>query len=180
MHEKERQIKNLMTMKAIQDNLMGPGGKFGIIAKYLGSKIHSHNGSNFSQSYMDDPWDMQEEGPYQYDSSTIHDSDDLGDPHVVGWIFDGLSRGLHVEIRYLDYAKELTVSYKGYTVFQEVNGELECYAPDSDWEEPLDRLFLAASHIKQSRDKRRFEEQKVEAKAGALRFLDKLRLKWGV
>lgn len=180
MNDKERQIKDLRTMEAMQKNLLGPAGKFGVIAKYLGDKIYGQGGSNYGASYLDDPWAIEEEGPYEYNPTEIQNYEDYGDPHFVGWTFDGMGRGVHLEIRYIDADKELTVWFKGYMVFREVNGDLDCYTPRSEWEDIIERLYDVAFKKKLAREKVRHQEQKAEAKGKALAFLDKLRSKWGI
>lgn len=180
MHEKERQIKDLRTIEAMQKNMLGPGGKFGVIVKYLGTKIHGHGGAYFNESRMDDPWDLGDGGSFQYDPETIHNADEYEDPTFYGWQYDGLQNGLHLEIRYLEYEKELTVFWKGYVVFKEINGDLDSYVPQDDWEAAIDKLYDVAFKKKTIREKNRFREQKVEAKGKAMQFLDKMRLKWGL
>jgi hypothetical protein len=180
MHDKERQIKDLRTIEAMQKNLLGPAGKFGVIVKHLGTKIFGHGGSYFGETRMDDPWDLGNDGPYEYDSTKMHEADEYGEPTFYGWHYDGLSNGVHLEIRYIEYEKELTVFWKGYVVFREINGDLDAYVPKGDWEAVVEKLFEVAFRRKMVKEKDRFEDQKVEAKGKALRFLDKMRLKWGL
>jgi hypothetical protein len=63
---------------------------------------------------------------------------------TIGYHFDGLNRGMQLEIRYLDYESELKVHFKGHLVFKEVKGELVTYIPHDEWEGHIESLYKVA------------------------------------
>ena len=76
----------------------------------------------------------------------------------LGWFFDGLNRGIHLEIKCLSEEGRLTVRYKGYQVYDESAGELLSYNPNEDWEKHVNKLFETAK-IKEQKTKK--EEKKL-------------------
>ena len=79
----------------------------------------------------------------------LSDSDGAGgvsenNPNYLGNVFDGLSRGMHIEIQQMRYEHSMVVHYKGYEVYREVAGELEGYNPFPEWEQLIDKLYKSA------------------------------------
>lgn len=174
MHQKEALIRERRQIEAIRNDLMGPSGKLGTIVMYLGSQIRSDGGAYYECSELDDPWEIPEDKP------EIADWDDELVGMHIGWIFDGLSRGMHIEIKYLEQSNELSVSYKGYLVYKEVSGQLECYAPFKDWEEMISTLFSQANALKKKHKKEEKMFQRIDAKQQAKSLLNQLKLRWGI
>jgi hypothetical protein len=172
MHEKERLIQERRTNLAASKNLLGSPGKLGMIAKWLGDPIISQGSGFYDARYLDDPYDIEDENeiPEAHDESiTLH-----------GYNFCGLSRGMHLEVRYTSDDKSLVVRHKGYLVFQEVAGDLLTYVPNEEWENLIDGLYEQA--LKKARS---FQEgnaaetvRRVEEKKAG--FLQRLWDRWGI
>ena len=172
MKSKEAKIKEQRTIEATHKDYFGLGGKFGCILKYMGEPIMSHSSPLYDTNEMEDPWALEDEEDeempvFEEGEQTI----------VVGYLFDGLSRGMHLEIQYLN--KTITVLAEGYLVFKEEAGELESYVPHPRWEDQIEGLFRVASKLrgddkKESRKER--EEQAVEARD---QWFGRMAKKWG-
>jgi|TARA_Y100000034_G_C6808373_1_gene363161 hypothetical protein len=205
MNEKEERIKEQRTIEAAHKNLSGLGGKFGIILQGLGQPIMAQGGDSLYDSWnIEDPFEiiekkelggtpeeMQGQIPY-FNSNTgeepvggswRNDREYVKEPYSVykiGYIFDGLSKGIHVEIKYILDNNELTVYHKGYLVYKEVAGDLLAYAPNDEWEEKVDRLFQSAKNIRTKKSK----ESQKEKVANAMRKRDSwwqtIKAKWGL
>lgn len=98
----------------------------------------------------------------------------------VGWHFDGLSRGMHLEIKYEDANKVLVVHYKGHEVYREMAGELFGYAPHQEWEEKIDQLYTVAKKLDDQNKQQERKEEIQEAKHLKDSWWEKTRNKWGL
>lgn len=200
MNEKEARIKEQRTIEATRKGYMGANGKFGLILKHLGQPIISHTNENtiFYDFYeeLDEPKELggspeeiQNQIPYMLDlcdepngygwRETRNPKGDFANVHNIGWHFDGLSRGMHLEIRYLDSQKELTVSYKGYMVYKEVSGELAAFAPLPEWEQKIEQLHTVAKSLENDTRKLENKSQRKSAEQAKQNWLSKMRQKWG-
>jgi hypothetical protein len=171
MHEKERLIQERRTNLAAKKNLLGAPGKLGMIAKWLGDPIVSQGGGLYGASYLDDPYEIEDEGeiPLAEDEMTS----------MHGYNFCGLSRGMHLEVRYSADDKSLVVRYKGYLVFREVAGDLMNYVPDDEWEALIDRLYEQAMTKSRKLQDAGIDEISRKAEEKKAGFLDRLRDRWG-
>jgi hypothetical protein len=173
MNKKELKIKEERTLQAIRKNLMGPSGKLGIIAQTLGKKIIAH-GSD-TANYLPDFWELPDE-----ETILIED-----DPYLdaIGWIWDGLNRGLHMEIKVDNYKREIKATYKGYSVYTEVAGDLKLYAPihpiAGEWEQHIDGLYKTAKQRMSKRKLEKEEDRKQASPGLARKILNMLRMRWG-
>lgn len=61
MHPRERAIREKRTNEAILKNFVGPDGKLGMIARYLGSPIIRQGSGLYDASYLDDPYAVPDE-----------------------------------------------------------------------------------------------------------------------
>ena len=187
-NDKENIIRDQRTIDATKKNLMGPSGKLGIILQAFGSPIIKQGTGLVDIGYLDNPYDdyvhtdysptlSEQQGPIMHRDEIL----DLNDENIYneGLIFDGLSRGLHVEIVYWHNINEIKVSYKGFEVYKEVAGELDGYAPFPDWENLIEKLYKSAKEkmkkIKKEQDAEMAEKIEIKKKD----FWQKLRLKWG-
>ncbi len=163
MNSQEAAIKESRLILATKNDLMGANGKLGIICRYLGSKIEAQTGFEY--------WNEEE-----VEIAQLGESDGVLD---VGWIFDGLSRGMHLEVKYIDYDNKLTVTHKGHEVYCEISGNLESYVPNPDWESKIEKLFSIAME----RKKRDAQHQKIEKEELITKkqsnFMEYLKQKWG-
>jgi hypothetical protein len=169
--KQERVIREKRTIEATRKNLMGPSGKLGFIARFLGSPIIRQGSGLFDQSFLEDP--------YSHPMETIPESEDV-ETYEQGYVFDGLSRGMHIEVKYAKAEKRLWCTYKGYLVYSEISGDLEGYAPFEEWENMIDRLYKVAKDKKKKLelDMEPLVEQVAHRKKQA--FWQKLRFKWGI
>lgn len=174
IQRKIEEIQQRRTIEATKRDLMGPSGKLGRILKCFGSAI-------ITQELEDPNWygyvDYQEHISAAQQLPEI--PQDEWDTYHEGYHFDGYSRGMHLEIKYIRDDTELTVLYKGYEVYREVNGELLCYVP-GEWEKMVNTLEAQTKSIiktMKSRDKKRSD---YETKTMREKIIHYLKTKWGV
>lgn len=187
MKEHENVIKEKRTIEATRKNLMGPSGKFGVILQSFGSPIIRQGSSLFDQNFLEMESDSTyteyastlsgQKGPVAYRDEILTFDDFISNE---GLVFDGLSRGVHLEIIYWSTENKLNVTYKGYTVYLEISGELESYVPFEEWESIVDKMFISAKERAKQMKKQKeleFSEKVSSSKKG---FLELLRKKWGI
>ena len=187
-NQKEKAVREKRTIEATKKNLMGQSGKFGIIAQALGNPIIRQGSSLYSSTELEDPYDdfveteyettvSGQSGPAMYRDEILESSDYVEEE---GYVFDGLSRGMHLEIQYWFDDQKLTVTYKGYLVYKEAAGELFAYAPFPEWEQLIDKLYKSAKErfkeIKELREVELGEKIKKEKH----NFFRRLRERWGL
>lgn len=200
MRKEEAVIKEQRTLEATRKKLMGSEGKLGTILKQLGQPIISHNlyGGMYDQRRLNDydPYghysndeeslptmslgEEEEGAPEGWEWSTNPVDADPVSCRQVGWHFDGLSRGMHLEIKYDDLSKVLTLHYKGYLVFEETTGDLTAYVPNDEWEKMIDDLYFVAEPAKYKKEREEREDRKEEIRKAKKGFLERIREKWGV
>jgi len=180
MDSKESMVKERRTIEATRKNLMGPGGKLGVICKFLGSPITFH--SSESEPLWEDPYEvpMDSFGNEQIMNEIPVFDAESGGLYEVGWMFDGLNRGIHLEIKYIDHEKRLTVTFKGYEVFVEIAGDLERYNPFPEWEDRIEKLHEEAVQIRKAHKKAEKEARKEQKMKKVGEYLERLRDKWGI
>jgi hypothetical protein len=202
--QKEKVIREKRTIEATKKNLMGPAGKIGIIVRALGDPIMAQGGSNIDTYYLEDPFEdfsnveyektlSGQNGPVAWTDDLIENEGGAGAIHednsnFLGYVFDGLSRGIHIEIQYIRQIDIMTmrqiytlkVHYKGYEVYKEVAGELDAYAPFPEWEDLILRLYKNAKEKHKSIKDQEYTDliEVVDKKKAS--FLDRLRMRWGV
>ena len=172
MNELEKRLREDRTRDAVKENLMGMNGKLGIICKNLGYPIYRQGGGDLYESTeMEDIF--AEEG----EMSTMEMG---GSICQLGWGFDGLSRGMHIEIKCFEYKAEIIATYKGYEVYRESSGELEGYAPFDSWHNMVNNLYATAK--KKEKENKTNMEHIIAEEIGKkqLSYLQELRLKWGI
>lgn len=205
MNELEKRIKEQRTVEANKKNLMGFDGKLGCIVRNMGQPIvgQTRGGCYYSEGPSYDFWAIpgdEEElhGTPEEITQQIPTFDTEGgeqpegdvwmerhSPVVfesvenLGWYFDGLSRGMHLEIKYDENEKELLVRYKGRVVYQETAGDLESYVPMHEWEDMIDRLAKVAKQLQITKNKKEKEENKKQIKAHKESWVTKMKNKWG-
>lgn len=193
--QKEKVIKEKRTTQAVSKNFFGPTGKISIILKAYGSPVMRQGGTFCDVNYLEDPFEdysdteyettvSGQNGPVAWRDEILEDGDGAGiahenNPNYLGSVFDGLSRGIHIEIQQMRHSHTMVVNYKGYEVYKEVAGELEAYAPFPEWEDAINRLYKSA--------KTKYEEIKgqnlieltdvIDRKKSF--FWEKLRRRWG-
>jgi hypothetical protein len=191
MHDKEKLIIENRLAEAIKKDYKGLDGKFGIILKNLGQSIFSEDAGYYSSNEWKDVYEMpEEEGLPIYDVHT--------NLREVGKMFDALKFGTHLEITYLDEARVekierrtpyfieyevmdhvLTVSYKSYPVYREVENTLYLFIP-GEWEKDIERIYNFALKIKKQKKEEMIIEYKEKDKKDKINLLDRLKRLWGI
>ena len=173
MRAEEKVIQERRTIEATKKNIMGVEGKLVSIAKYLGDPLIRQGSKLFDQTFMEDPYDISED-------DEIRTSED-GDVHYEeGWIFSGLSRGLHLDIHFHEDENKITVWYKGYEVYLEEAGDLLTYAPFQEWENIVERLYKVARKKEQDAKNDLVGEIEQQVMKEKRSFFQRLRMKWGI
>lgn len=190
MLDKEKILKEQRVAEAMDRNYMGLEGKFGVILKYLGKPIISQGSANYETTEFVDVYDLDEK-------ESIPEEDPDSPIHEIGKHFDGLKFGYHIEISYLkngtipikvdkyqtiyeNASKVLKVSWKGYLVYLEAEGDLHIFSPSSEWEDVILKIYTSAEKMQRQYKIKSATEAKFEATKDKLNFLQRLREKWGI
>lgn len=190
MLEKEKLVKEQRLGEATDRNYIGLEGKFGIILKYLGKPVMYQGAANYETTEWVNVADMPEE-------EGIPEEDPDAPIREIGKTFDGLKFGYHLEIsymkagtvpvrvdeyhtRYVESTKVLKVTWKGYIVYLEAEGDLMTFTPSPDWEEVVLKIYEAAIKLKRQHYEGAVENAATELKAKKVGFLQYLRERWGI
>lgn len=176
MREPEKRIREQRTIDATKENLMGLGGKFGCIMKYLGQPIYEEGGGGIETNLFIAPWHEE----WVDDDSDIKEASEEDNKFILGWMFDGTSSGIHLEIKYIETRHTLSVHWQGHLVYEEIRGELEAYVPKKDWQEKVNMLYQRARAREKVAQRAEMQEQKAEIEKEKKGFLAKLRERWGI
>ena len=102
----------------------------------------------------------------------------------VGWHFDGLPHGVHMEIFYKmneeKLRRELSVYFRGYLVYLEATGSLLAYIPNDLWEKEIERLFELAKKRSKGKMNEIRDDNKQEGEREKKGWLKALRDRWGI
>jgi len=170
---REQMIREARTIEAMRKGYMGMEGKFSLIAKKLGNPIIHQGSRSFEQTFLDDPFAIEEE-----DSMPTIEEDDQS--YEIGVHFDGLSRGVNLSIYVYFHHREITVEYQGYKVYKEVGGELEAYVPHENWENELERIYEDAKKLEKIQKPKERKKLIEAANKKRQELLDEFRTKWGL
>jgi hypothetical protein len=188
-NQKEKVIREKRTIKATKKNLMGISGKIGLVAMTLGHPIMRQGSGIMDVSFLEDPYEDYSDteyestasgqpGPQAWKDEIKQADDDL--VYEEGYVFDGLSRGMHLDIKYMYHNQRIEVTYKGYQVYKEIAGELFAYSPSKEWEDKIERLYKIAKV--EAKQNKRFMEvqlgQEIERKKAS--FWERMRTRWGI
>ena len=189
----ENKIKEERTLEANKKGLVGKNGKIGIILRNLGSPIISqkeggiYRDVNYFEDYYKDSSEDENiipileieniERPQSSEWSEEKSPRVQATSDAIGLHFDGLSRGMHLEIKYKDFDSELSVSYKGYCVFNETKGELIAYSP-GEWESLIDKLYKVSKEKQRKNNEKQFEESILENEKQKNIWWQKIKSKW--
>jgi len=166
-------IKEARTIEAMKKGYTGLGGKFATIAKILGYPIVEQGSSMFSQSFIDDPYNIVDEN----EIPTMEEDESV---YEIGQAFDGMPFGINLTVIVKHYQKEIICEHDGKKVYWEVSGELEGYVPNATWEERIEDIYIIAKE--RERLRRPFEKEKLIEQANKKRkqLLDEFKSKWGL
>lgn len=171
-------------------------GKIGIVLRTLGQDIiqhHQESGGSFlyPDEEMSEPTKAEDILSY---IPTMHselnsrpEGDEWGNigeiipasTRRIGMHFDGLSRGMHMEIKYDDEKSELSLTHKGYLSYRESMGEIDVYVPNKEWEEWVDKLWVFSKSIQRKLKEEEFNKKAAESKEAKESWLYSLMAKWG-
>lgn len=208
MNEYEKKIKEQRTSQAIAKDLMGFDGKIGCIVRNMGQQIiaQGQGGAYFNSSpgydfealpedepppgelFPGSPEEICRQMPVMGVEGCEEPQDEFWMPRreptfesveEIGWYFSGLSRGMHLEIKYTNENKELIVRHKGKLVFKEIAGDLDGYVPSPEWERMIDRLHVIARKMQSTRNKTEKEAKKQILRDKKQGWLDRMKSKWG-
>jgi hypothetical protein len=199
--ELEERIREQRTVEANRKGLVGHGGKIGVVLRVFGQPIVDQSeGGIYVDTNRLEEWDKDESEPRNalemmrkipimdmggHDRPSTDEWSELNDPipygtRTVGWHFDGLGRGMHLEIKYDEATTELALTYKGYQVYKEVKGELNAYIPHPEWEGWIDQLFKKARDIQRVMKEQEFEAQMKASEKNKEKWLREIALRWGI
>lgn len=97
----------------------------------------------------------------------------------IGMHFDGLGRGMHMEIKYDDEKSELSLTHKGYLVYRETMGDIDTYIPHEEWEGWVDKLWSLSRGIQRKRKEEEFKKKNEETEDMKESWLESLMKRWG-
>ena len=165
---KQDRIKEQRLIEATRKDYMGADGKVAVILRNLGTPIMSQGSPLFETTEAIDPYQLDDEGlPYfNEDEGTAK----------IGMMFDGLSRGIHMEIKQMEY--HIEVYYKGYKVFEEYKGDLVCYNP-GEWEDQLERLYKVAWPTEKEKRKHKKIVRTAKAEQVKNSWVEEMKKTWG-
>jgi hypothetical protein len=165
---KQDKVKEQRLIEATHKEYLGPDGKIAVVLRNLGHPIMGHTSPFVEITEMEDPYALDDEGLPYFDESES--------TAMMGMMFDGLSRGIHMEIKQVEY--QITVSYKGHKVFEENRGDLDCYVPGA-WEGELERLYKIALPTEKENKKhsKMVRESLAEHKKNS--WISEMKDKWG-
>lgn len=186
---KENVIREKRTNQATKKNLMGPSGKFGAILQSFGHPVVRQGSGLIDTNYLQNPYEDEvyteyestfsgQDGPMAYRDEILDSMDEY--TCTEGLMFDGLSRGVHLDIVYWHLNGEIKVTYRGYLVYREVAGFLDGYNPFPEWEDCVEKLYSVAKDKLKRMKKVEDEENKQLLEGHKKHFWEKLRLKWGI
>lgn len=192
--ELEARLKEQRLAEATKKGLTGATGKIGAVLKTLGSPIVGQvEGTNFidTEGRGDDDggeslgsipvmdMDGVERPSDPYWSSDVPDSVSFG-MYSVGRHFDGLGRGMHLEIIYKEESSEMSVYHRGRLVYREIQGDLVCYVPSEEWEGWVSSLFKVAKKQQREEKEAEFQSKIQEAERRKNSWLRDLASRWGL
>lgn len=190
--ELEARLKEQRLAEATKKGLMGATGKIGTVLKFMGSPVVSQTEDI---SYLDTQGFGGDgpEGPMGMPMMDIEGasrpsgpewSEDAPDPvsfgtRDIGRHFDGLGRGMHLEIFYKEESSEMSVLFRGHLVYREIQGELLCYVPHDEWEGWISSLFKIAKKVQRDAKEEEFQSRVQEAERNKESWLRDIAARWG-
>lgn len=188
--EIEAKLKERRLAEATKKGLTGATGKIGTVLRSMGGPMVSQTDDathldieGRGEEGRDGIPTMYMDGVERPTGPEWSDSEEDATPYgicSVGWHFDGLSRGMHLEIFYKDESSEMSVYHRGVLVYREVQGELLCYVPSTEWEGWVSSLFKVAKKVQREEKERDFQSKVQEAERSKMSWLRDLASRWGV
>ena len=164
----EEKIREQRTFEATAKNLMGMEGKFFLIARFLGDAITSQS---TDQTFLETD-DFYEEN----DMPSFSENDIFSD---IGYIYNGLSNGIHLEIICKENEGTIKVYFEGYLYYEEEQGTLNRYVPYEPLEKLIENLYSRVEEKVKHILKKEKPIQEKQIKKMEFDEIRKLREKWG-
>jgi hypothetical protein len=199
--EIEQKIYEQRSIEANKKGLVGQTGKIGTVLRIFGNPIIAqidgggYVDTNYLENYMEEideeprnnidfmkkmpVIDMGTARPEGEEWSEIQNSKPFG-IQQIGVHFDGLSRGMHMEIKYDEFEAELILTYKGYLVYKETKGEILTYVPITEWESWINYLYKKAKEKQRKLKEEEFENKIIETEKSKHEWWKKMISKWGI
>ena len=185
--ELEVRIKEQRLGEATKKGLTGPTGKIGVVLRVLGSPIVSQTED---ASYLNLDGEEENEGIPIMEVEGVRRPEGpewSDDPrtathygiHEIGRHFDGLGRGMHLEIFYKDESSEISLYHRGYLVYREIQGDIQCYVPSDEWEGWISSLFKVAKKNQREKKEIEFQERVQSAEKAKQSWVRDIVSRWG-
>lgn len=165
-------LRECRTAEAMKLGYMGLEGKFANIVRRLGFQImgHGSGGVGLDQNFLPNIFDEEDDLPYMDEDQGVYE---------VGWMFEGLRFGCNMTILVKYDDNELVVRWEGRKVYHEIDGSLQAYVPEPEWETKIEELFKIAKRAdKILRPLEKKIVEKTKEQEISKKFED-LRNKWG-
>lgn len=196
IEELENRIREQRLLEANSKGLVGSSGKIGIVLMTLGHEVVGQGGKSYGwweeeeENYeeprnnfelmekipiMDVDGNIRPEGP---EWSEINGGD-FYSTRRVGFHFDGLGMGMHMEILYEEDSSSLTLTHRGVLSYREVMGELEAYVPNEEWEGWVERLYKIAKKRQRIAKEKEFKEKAEDTETAKEGWLNRIKKRWG-
>lgn len=169
----EQLIKEKRIIEATKKEYQGTFGKFAVISRNLGDEIVGQGQISNNIITYDNFWNYNKEEKIGYLDEDTYTTN-------VGFYFYGLKYSMNLEIFYSENEKKIEVKYEGQTVYSEINGDLECYIPNENWENKIEELYKLAKPVddRNKQINKSFKKKIFETKKSYI--LEYLKNKWGV
>lgn len=193
--ELEARIREQRTLEANKKGLVGASGKIGVVLRMLGQDIIAQSqNEGFSVLPEEEPQEPKNNSEFMsripimdVDGVSRPDSEEwaeMGEANFsytrkVGMHFDGLGRGMHMEIQYDEERSELSLLYKGYLAYREVMGEIDTYVPNEEWEGWVERLYRLSKDIQRRGKEAEFKENAERAEKEKASWWRSMLARWG-
>lgn len=177
----KEKIRYLIEQRKIEATKKQIVQKMILISRVLGNQIVS---TTTSSARMPQLWQLDSNNKMLDDEGDIVklEEDDTWIDYEMGFCFDGLKCGINLCVLCLAYDSkvvQIKVTYNGYLVFLESEGEISAYAPFPAWEEAME-MFYEAAVVK---EKTKLMEEKAlreqERKTKLSEFFRAFKALWG-
>ena len=185
--KKERQIREQRTRDAMVRGYMGENGKLVKICRNFGKPIISQGSPHISSTKLPDLYNFNGNG---YDESGVITGGEYkfgipvfsedSDSYEVGYHFEAMKYGFHLEITWKEATREVICKYKGKCVYHEMVGELEMFSPKEEWEKIIDDLFEKTKKQERQNKKEQNKIQEEKLIQEQFKFLEEMKVKWGI
>lgn len=183
---KDNLIKKVIQERTIEATKKNINTKLICIARNYGHPIIGHYYDSFLSN---EDWD-----DFNDPTKDWSEEDDSGTLPKLGYIYDSLRIGKNIEIvvmareeidpltgeKGLEKPTKVKCSYNGYTVYEEQEGRLVCYAPFNQWETIIDNIYKQAVGADKLRKDNEKEKDNIIRKKATKSVLSTLRKLWGI